>query len=141
VLVGESWAGDVSFWRTTLLLKIQRPVDARAPAGIGGGVLDEGGAADEDGAGDELGEALGFDAALRIPFLQGKSGGAAAEEEGLAAEEGGGAGGKGVFRQTGAGDGDEAGIEESGELAGGVIQRFPLTQEDWEAGSTLGLRD
>jgi len=33
-------------------------------------VLDEGGAADEDGAGDELGEALGFDAALRIPFLQ-----------------------------------------------------------------------
>jgi len=32
------------------------------------------------GVGDELGEVLGFDAALRVPFLQGKTGGAAAVE-------------------------------------------------------------
>ena len=42
----------MSFWRTTLHVKVQRPVDARAPAGIGGAVLDEGGAADEDGVGE-----------------------------------------------------------------------------------------
>ena len=41
--------------------------------------------------GMSVGEALGFDAALRIPFLQGNTGDAAAEEEGLVTEEGGGA--------------------------------------------------
>jgi len=40
-------------------MEVQCPVDARDPAGIGGGVLDEVGAVAEDGAGEGAGEGDG----------------------------------------------------------------------------------